>query len=109
MTQVQTDKPAVSKRRANFGCGAALALVVLAIGVYFAPRAVPQSQVRELCEQTAKQQLKTQGNFDVSGFAQNGYRARFNVTALGGSVEIPAVCSVGGDARNPTVIIQLPK
>jgi hypothetical protein len=102
-------QPAVSRRRANFGHGAALALVALAVGIYFTPRAVPQSQVQTLCSQKAKQQLKTQGDFDVIRFTQDGYSARFNLIALGGAVSSPARCLVSGDARHPTVIIQLPR
>lgn len=102
-------QPAISKRQANFGHGAALALVALAVGVYFAPRAVPQSQVQALCSQKATQQLKTQGNFDVIHFTQDGYSARFNLVGLGGAVSIPARCLVSGDVRHPTVIIQLPR
>ncbi|MFB9993130.1 hypothetical protein ACFFLM_14250 [Deinococcus oregonensis] len=101
--------PAVSNTRAIWGYGAALALVALATGLYFAPRPIPESDVVMWCEREARKQSSNKIDFSVADFNQQGYTATFNINSLDGKTSVPASCSVGGSARDPQIAVEVKK
>lgn len=100
-------QPAVFSGRAILGYGVGLAAAALAAVLYFTPQPIPQSDVIMWCEREARKESSNKLDFSASDFQQQGYTATFKINSLDGSRSVPARCSVGGNARDPQIVIEV--
>ncbi|THF70330.1 hypothetical protein E7T06_07610 [Deinococcus sp. Arct2-2] len=89
------------------GYSAGLALTALAVGVYFAPRPLPEADVAMWCEREAYKQSRNKLDFSTSDLSQQGYTATFKINSLDGRTSVAARCTVSGTSKDLQVDIEM--